>query len=462
MVRILCNLPLECFDERANLRNVELVTYGPPDRMTVGGKHFPFDVAFDPSRGSIEELLAALPAGFSPDLVLIWWPDQEPLPRDLQHCPVPVVGLVSDYNLSLPNITHLQPFFDVLLCDRAGVPLFERLGYPDVRYFCQFSFKRQFHRMHPEVNRDLDVGFAGNLNPIVQRDRSAWLHRVKALRQRSISVEVAQHLDGESYGRMLARSRIGFNRSIRGEMNPRGFEVPACGSVLLMERENLEVHEFFEPGEECVLYGQDDFESIVEQLLADDARRQRIATAGHARVQEHSLGKRMPLMLELLAEKGPGRRIVDDTAAALGRAEAMMLTWADGEASLAAAIDACSRAPDNARALNALALANLRCNGHTAVTQTLKLLQRALAADPAYVPAARNLALVLGCSNRADLAAKVDEHAAEQAASTANLESLCGPVLPLDYCSPTVAWSLNLQATIRRSRAPQPSATTSA
>ena len=54
MVRILCNLPLECFDERANLRNVELVTYGPPDRMTVGGKHFPFDVAFDPSRGSIE------------------------------------------------------------------------------------------------------------------------------------------------------------------------------------------------------------------------------------------------------------------------------------------------------------------------------------------------------------------------------------------------------------------------
>ena len=29
-VRILCNLPLECFDEREALQDVELVTYGPP------------------------------------------------------------------------------------------------------------------------------------------------------------------------------------------------------------------------------------------------------------------------------------------------------------------------------------------------------------------------------------------------------------------------------------------------
>ena len=46
-MRILCNLPLDCFDERANLRDVELVTFGPPDRLLVDGVQFPYDVAFE-------------------------------------------------------------------------------------------------------------------------------------------------------------------------------------------------------------------------------------------------------------------------------------------------------------------------------------------------------------------------------------------------------------------------------
>jgi len=62
MVRILCNLPLECFDARANL-GVELLTFGPPARMVVEGVHYPYDIAFDPARGSWRELAAALPRG---------------------------------------------------------------------------------------------------------------------------------------------------------------------------------------------------------------------------------------------------------------------------------------------------------------------------------------------------------------------------------------------------------------
>ena len=46
-MRILCNLPLECFDDRAAMRGVELCTFGPPDRMMVDGVHYGFDVAFD-------------------------------------------------------------------------------------------------------------------------------------------------------------------------------------------------------------------------------------------------------------------------------------------------------------------------------------------------------------------------------------------------------------------------------
>ena len=55
----------------------------------------------------------------------------------------------------------------------------------------------------------------------------------------------------------------------------------------------LEVRDFFVPDEECVLYGDDDFEETVLALLNDDARRERIARAGHRRVQEHRLGRRI-------------------------------------------------------------------------------------------------------------------------------------------------------------------------
>ena len=255
-MRILANLPLECFDDRAAMRDVELVTYGPPDRMLVDGVHFPFDVAFDPSTGSWAELQARLPQGFVPDVVMIWWPDQEPLPAGLEHCPVPVVGVVSDYNLTLPYLAGLWPFFDLLLCDRGGQELFTRLGFANVRYWCQYAHKVPFHRAWADAGpRTIDVGFAGNLNPTVQRERAPWIRRVQQLTTRGVHAEVRTGIHGAAYGRFLARCRIGWNRSIRGEMNLRAFEVPACGALLLMERDNLEVADFFVPGEECVLHG---------------------------------------------------------------------------------------------------------------------------------------------------------------------------------------------------------------
>lgn len=449
MVRILSNLPLECFDDRANLRDVELVTYGPPDRMVIDQVHFPFDVAFDPSRGSWQQLAAALPRGFTPDYVLLWWPDQEPLPANLHECPVPVIGIVSDYNLSLPQITNLQSTLDVLLCDRAGVPLFSRLGYADVRYFCQYTYKRPFHRRMPGIARDLDVGFAGNLNPAVQRDRAPWITRLGDLGARGIRVEVRNGLYGADYGRFLNRCRIGWNRSIRSEMNLRAFEVPACGALLMMERDNLEVRDFFVPDEECVLYGQDDFEDLVSALVRDPARIERIAAAGHARVQDYALGKRMPALLDLLAQRGPGRRTPDAGLAALGRAEAMLTTWANGEALVAAAMDACRQRPTDARALNVLALATLRWRGSQGAQQALQLLHRAFAADPCYAPAAANLAHLLAFGDRADLQLAAVEAFASRVNSTANPLALAGPVLPFGYTKQSVDWSLALQSAAR-------------
>ncbi|HEB53044.1 MAG TPA: glycosyltransferase family 1 protein, partial [bacterium] len=441
-MRVLCNLPLECFDERAALRDVELCTFGPPERMLVDGVHFPFDVAFDPSRGTWEELRAALPADFEPDLVLLYWPDQEPLPAGIERCPVPVVGVVSDYNLTLPYIAALWPFFDSLLCDRSGVDLFRRLSFADVRYWCQFAHKRPFHHLRPDAGpRDLDVGFAGNLNPAVQRERAPWLDRVRSLGERGVRVEVTTGMHGEAYGRFLNRCRIGFNRSIRGEMNLRAFEVPACGALLLMERDNLEVRDFFEPGEECVLYGDDDFEDVVERLVRDAERTARIAAAGHRRVQRHRLGERLRDLLPLAAG-GLRRPASDDRARTLGRALAMLPTWADGEAVARAALAANRAAPHDPRTLNLLALASLRWRGGDGAEQAFQLWQRAAQVAPDYLPAVVNLTALAQASGDPSLVDTMRAERDRRLGNATDWRSLDGPTLPFGFAPLAIDRSL--------------------
>jgi hypothetical protein len=448
-MRILCNLPLECFDDRAAMHDVELCTFGPKDRMLVDGVHYAFDVEFDPSRGSWQELAAALPEGFQPDLVLIYWPDQEPLPDGLEQCPVPVVGVVSDYNLTLPYLVGLWPFFDTLLCDRHGQALFERLSFANVRYWCQYAHKRPFHRIYPDVTaRDIDIGFVGNLNPTVQRERTAWVKRLQQLNTRGISSEVRQGLCGSDYGRFLNRCRIGWNRSIRGEMNLRGFEVPACGALLLMEHSNLEVREFFEPDEECVLYEEHNFEAVVEQLLRDPKRCQRIAEAGHRRVQEHRLGNRLHELSTLATGvlRRPESSAIDR---AHGRTTAMLGTWAAGDAIVKAAMAAHQLAPDDPRSLNLLALATLRWRGNEGAQTAFDLLQRAHAMATDYLPAIVNMTAIARASGNQELIRSIEAERDARMASAPDWLGIDGPTLPFGFSACAIDRSLALQQAVR-------------
>lgn len=446
-MNVLCNLPLECFEARRRLE--PLVSFGPPHRMWVDGVFYPYDVEFDPVNGSVHDLLARLPRGFEPDVLLLWWPDQEPLPARLEESPIPVVGVISDYNLTLPYLRGLWPFFDLILVDRPGVDLFSALGFSDVRRFCQYTFKEPTHYVRPGIPRDVDVGFAGNLNPVVQRSRAPWIERVRALADRGVRVEVLEGVFGDAYGRFLNRVRIGFNRSIRGEMNLRAFEVPACGAMLLMEEENLEVRDFLTPGEECVLYGRHDFEEVVLHYLEDEPARARIAAAGHERVREHTMRRKLADLERMLTRPGPGRPGGDAFARALGRGVAMLTTWAHGPGVLRPLVEAVRRSPGDPRGWNALALALLREGGASSAAAAAEHLQRACACDPRYVPAASNLAFLLAAAGRHDDARRVEAELERRLAAASTLEDLDGPLLPLGYSERAVRAAEEMARSVR-------------
>jgi hypothetical protein len=434
-MKILCNLPLECFEDRQHHvdSGIQLVTYGPPHRTWVDKMFYPADVAFDPARGTIHELFAALPQGFQPDLLLIYWPDQDPIPKQLHECPVPVVGVMSDYNLTLPFIVGLWPFFDMFLVDRAGQDLFPRLSFADVRYFCQFSFKAPSHRLYPGTQRDLDVAFAGNLSPLVQRERAPWIERVRQLPHLGITAEVQTNIFGEAYGRFLNRAKIGFNRSIRGEMNLRAFEVPACGALLFMEEDNQEVRDFLTPGEEVVLYNDHNFEDLVQEYLADEPRRRKIAAAGHRRIQDFRMSRQILTLGNLLSRPGPGRPDSTPAERALGRGTALLATWANEDAAVAPLLEAHKLAPQDPRPLNALATALLRKTGAPQVAQAVKLLQQARALSRGYVPALFNLAFLFDQDNQQDIADAYREEIHEALDNSPSWSDLDGVLLPLGF-----------------------------
>ncbi len=397
-MRLLTNFPFEMFGPRESFPFERIVTFGPPEGRKVGPETFRYDIGFEPACGEYETLLRSLPEGFEPDLVWIWWPDQEPLPRGLERAGIPVVGTLSDYNLTLPSLTGLWPFFDLMLCDRPGLQILGRLPFARVEPWCQFSFRPEAHRIHVDASgnpqpRDIDLCFAGNLNPVIQRERAPWIDRLRAF-EGDWSVFLGMTPQGEAYGRLLARSRIVFNRSVRGEINLRCFEAAACGALLFMERENLEVRDYFVPGEECILYGPEDLEDLLDHYLRHEEERARIAENGRRKARSLTLAAHCRKILPLLSSLDPSRRPDCDAARlALGRAKAR-LTGRSLPADVIGELEEAHRlAPEDPRICNDLAVAWIHHHPEGAdPNRWVSLLERASLLSPSYLPPRLNLA----------------------------------------------------------------------
>lgn len=138
----------------------------------------------------------------------------------------------------------------------------------------------------------------------------------------------ADWVKGDDLRRWYQRSQVVINinqwsaADLTGA-NLRVADVPACGTVLLSEYSD-DLAGFFSLGEELLTFGDpDELRAQVTTLLADAARRQRLAAAGRASVLR--LGTYRDRMARILADlQGlPGRsaptRTVDCAAAGPGR-----------------------------------------------------------------------------------------------------------------------------------------------
>lgn len=261
------------------------------------------DIQYDLATVHFDDILNQLPDGWQPDLVLFWSPEYQGIPTGIEHGPYPLVAAVGDWNMGFRALREMLTAFDYIFTDRRGVEVFQKAGYSNVGHALLFGFDPQDHRRMLGVEKVYDVSIVGNLNHDVQRERSKWLGRIAKLADK-YHVKILSGLYGEDYTRVLNQSKITFNRSIRGEMNMRAYEAPACGSLLFYERENLEVHEVYTDREHCVLYGHEDLEKLVDHYLTYDDERDRIVEAAWERVQDYSYERQLERLLGKIHELG--------------------------------------------------------------------------------------------------------------------------------------------------------------
>jgi GT2 family glycosyltransferase len=275
----------------------------------------------------------------------------------------------------------------------------------------------------PEGPRDIDVLFVGNLHPAVQRERLAWLGRLAGLGRR-FRVAVETGVFGDDYRRLLARARVVFNRSVRGECNRRAFEA-AAGALLFSEARNPEVPAHFRDRAECVCYGDDNLEELLTYYLEHEDERRALAEAGRARVQEYrfeDLWQRQVAQIQ---------RVWPDLVARVGRRPALSgaedllaRTWQalagsdGGDPALVADLTAAVAArPEDAGLHNALGLAVAReVQGRGPVTADAAAaaaahFRRAVDAGAGHVVAGLNLAEALAGLGQAAEVARVARHA---------------------------------------------------
>ncbi len=246
-------------------------------------------------RRTLKEILACIPAGEKPDVLLFRSPEYLPLPVDIGRFAGIKVLLITDWNLSLRFLPALCNLFDACFTDSVGAELLRKAG-------IAHAFAAPIYGHDPrvvfdqEMPRDLDLSFCGNLNAHVHRARNRILTRLLPLRER-YKLRLTQAF-GPEYVRVLSRSRLVFNYSVRGEANMRLFEAMACGAIPLVEKGNVEVPLLFEEGVHFAGYDPENPAEAIESLLADTDRMDAMGQAAKAISGEHTQAKHLARILD--------------------------------------------------------------------------------------------------------------------------------------------------------------------
>jgi hypothetical protein len=251
-----------------------------------------------------EQVCTRLPQGWRPHFIVLWLPYAH-VPACLWSAPVPLVGLAADWQLLWHGYRRLLRHVDLVLTDAMGVETLVQEGIAQASAANLYGSAPDFlEGPWPDGPKDIDVLFIGNFHPAIQRERLSWLGRLAKLAGRW-RVELATGVFGDDYRQLLGRTRIVFNRAIRGECNQRVAEAVAAGALLFQEASNREVPHFLESGRDYVAYTEDNLEELLDHYLRHEEKRRAITEAARRKSRELTFPALWEIALAAIEENWP-------------------------------------------------------------------------------------------------------------------------------------------------------------
>ncbi len=244
-----------------------------------------------------EDILERLPHGWIPDVVIFRTLMHWRIPDGIEKSPYLTIALLDDWYGGVDYLSDCCRLFDHVFTDKKGVELLNKLGIYNVSYWPHFGHDPLIFNSDFSEERSYDITYTGNFNQNFQRERIPWLKRISTL-DKKYNIKMFYDLSKSEYAKVLNRTKIVFNRALKQEMNLRTFEAPACGALLFMEEENLEIRDFLEPDKEVILYNKNNLEELLVYYLEHDDERKKIAMAGYRKIQNYTYEKLFGKLLE--------------------------------------------------------------------------------------------------------------------------------------------------------------------
>ncbi|MEZ0375331.1 MAG: hypothetical protein ACAI44_39955, partial [Candidatus Sericytochromatia bacterium] len=202
---------------------------GPSPRLNADGY---YDLGQAHFADILASLLARLPRGWEPDLVIWNHLAMMGIPPGIEDCPYPTLAVIDDWPLNFqPTLDYLDAF-DYVVSDKALIRILARIGFERCAFWPCYAHDPMQYYLLPGLERPYDVVFPGHMGYAHHRARNPWLERLCRLGDRH-KVLISDRYQGQDYLRLLNQSKIVFNFEQRKVLNMRTYEAAACGALVM-------------------------------------------------------------------------------------------------------------------------------------------------------------------------------------------------------------------------------------
>lgn len=258
--------------------------------------HLDGDIIYSPFINSLSEVLE----NTNIDTIIWWGPEYNPIPSELYNLNIYKIAVIGDWNLSFSYIKEIINVFDFVVCDKLGVEILKQHGFSNVYNWRGNGFNPETFK-NLNLDRIYDITFAGTINNDIHRKREKFIYRIAKLSSK-IKVNIVTAVYGDDYVKLLNQSKLVFNFGIRKEANMRFFESLACGSLPLVEEENLEIFDIFNSNQ-LALYNENNLENVILDLTYNDNKRLKLLESSFNKSNKETYKNHLLWLLNLISLK---------------------------------------------------------------------------------------------------------------------------------------------------------------